>query len=43
MRTLEGILSYNPKEWKHWYSVPFALAIYLISHYAANGKRFNKV
>ena len=31
---------YNPKEWRHIYSLPIFIAIYLIGHCIASGKRY---
>lgn len=34
---------YHPKVWYHFYSVPFFIVIYLISHFLATRKEFHKL
>lgn len=34
---------YNPKVWKHIYSFPILVVIYLIAHFAATRKQFEKL
>ncbi|MTI81676.1 MAG: hypothetical protein FH758_12515 [Firmicutes bacterium] len=34
---------YDPKQWKHYYSVPFLIVIYLIAHYFAYRSKFKKL
>jgi predicted PurR-regulated permease PerM len=31
---------YDPKNWRHYYSFPIFIAIYLIGYYFANGKHY---
>jgi len=32
---------YNPKIWRHYYSVPIFIVIYLIAHYLATRREFS--
>lgn len=34
---------YNPKHWKHYYSFPILVIIYLIGHYFLTRKNFKEV
>lgn len=34
---------YNPKEWKHYYSFPIVIIIYLIAHFFTTRKSFEKI
>ncbi len=34
---------YNPKGWKHYYSFPFIVGIYLIGHYFTTRRNFEKI
>lgn len=34
---------YDPKGWKHWYSVPISVCIYLISNFVVSRKEFRKL
>ena len=40
---LEWIGIYDPKGWKHYYSIPIVIIIYLIAHFISTRKQFEKL